>query len=220
MFATAFSPSTVDGNDILYADPVAMELLNGVDFSGGIGSLGAFVESDQLGFVAEGIMLAKSAPIVIDTIKRLFGGAPPESVTNPISTIVEALPAEAIHARQGADGYWYDLTDGHKLTHDEATRRKNDVVAAVIGATVGTDGWWYDASGRQLSHGDAWALYQRHLNPTGVSPVPIPFSPIYPTPGTPITRTGAAPKIAGMSGTTMLLVVGAAVALTLMSRKK
>lgn len=222
MFAATRSLSDMNGDEILYADPVAMQLLDGAYNPPSLGNLGAFVEARGLGFAFTAAGVAKAAPIVIDTITRLFGSHPSEDVTNPIHAIVDALPPEAVNARKGSDGWWYDLADGHRLTHEEADARKNQVVAETIGCHVGPDGWWYDnETGQQVSHQDAWLRYQRYLNPSA-APVTsgTPFSPIHPLPFPAPTSDGGGTKIAGMSGGTIALAVGAAVLLTVLSRRK
>ena len=196
----------------LYRDPIASQY--GAGLSGMDGGLGIFGIDDAI--------IAAAIPAIVQAI----GGvkAKGAAVSDPVSAVWQALPASAVNARVGSDGWWYDLSDGHQLSHAEAAQRQQQVVAASIYATVGANGWWLDTTdGHQLSHAEAWTRYQ-YLE-SGRDPRTAPrtadsttsggtYQPPYTgQPNLPYTPY-VAPSQAGMFGNlspTMLVVIAAGV---------
>lgn len=217
MFANSPAPSRElrSVSRIAYVDPVAMHLLGGA--SRGDGSLGAFAVTRSSGLGIFGIDDALIATAA-SAIGGMVRGMKNQTVSDPVSAIWKAIPAAAIGARVGSDGWWYSLDDGHRLTHEEAATRQQQITAAVIGATVGADGWWMK-DGQQLSHQQAWSMYQQMagITPTGTTPGAGGGSPV---PGTPIRSTPSGTGIAGLSTTTILMVLGGAVLLAVAMKKR
>ena len=202
------SRTTPAPSSVPYADPVAMELLaeNGTG-ADGLGVMNA----PGLGVVPAVIVTAaKAAPYVVSIVRNIVGGGS-QPLVDPIRDIWSELPPAAINAREGADGWWYDLSDGHRLSHDEAAKKQQQATAATIGATVGSDGWWYGADGHRISHDEAWQLYSQLASggsPSAATPMPgsggsntgiVPFQPAPQTyvpwgPGTPAPSPGATPS--------------------------
>lgn len=192
--------------------------------------LGAFVSSPGLGAVpAAAVAVAKAAPAIIDVIKRFGGGG--VSIGDRAQAIWKSLPPEAIRARVGAGGWWYDIEDGHQLSHEEAENRQRTTAAAAINARVGDDGWWYDnQTGQQLTYQDAIDRYER-LTVTG-SPLPDRPSPLpsfTPSNALPVNRVPVRPATgassvarAGLTPTAIVVGLGAIVAIALVtgSRKR
>lgn len=197
---------------IPFGDPIAQELLGDDPVES---SLGVFVGSTSaLGFslapVIGGAAQGSAIPgvgttvgavigVVTSLASSLFrsgGGAP----SDPLEHLTDQIPPDAINAYKGADGWWYDRGDNHRLSHEEASQKQHAVGAACIGAHVGSGGWWYDnATGQQLSHAEAWARYQQLVSHggvygavgatptdgTGMSPFPPDQVPLTPKPPTP-----------------------------------
>ena len=227
MFASAHPSEQL--RDVPHIDPVAMDLLESAPASDG--ALGVF-NDNGLG-VIQFAAVAKAVPIIVDLFRRFGGGR--TSTGDIAQAIWKNLPASAVNARVGPDGYWYDLTDGHRLSHEEAAERQKRVVADAIGAVIGSDGWWYDPDTNvRLSYQDTIDRFNA-LSQGGGLPVGAPGGPSVPAPapgtttwgggaapyqpGETTTGTGA-PKMAGMSTGMIALVVGAAVLLTMASKRK
>lgn len=164
--------------------------------------------------------------------------------SDPLEAITDKIPPSAINASVGADGWWYDNDDNHKLSHQEASIRQHQVGAAAIGASVGNDGWWYDnADNHKLTHAEAWERYQTLVRSGGnyagspstgginIEQNQVTWSPAQTPGGTTVRRVpdgGAAPRApvvqaAGIPGGTMgiiliLAVLGAALVSSRKSR--
>lgn len=180
--------------------------------------------SPGLGFapIAGATAVAKAAPAIIDIIKRFGGGV---SVGDRAQEIWKSLPPEAIGARVGAGGWWYDIEDGHQLSHEEAANRQREVAAAAIGARVGPDGWWYDnQTGIQLTYQDAIDRYERLtvVGPSSSGTLPQTFRPSNAFPlGTEMSaRVPSAPmQTAGLTPAAMVIGLGVLVGLAVAMRK-
>ncbi len=222
--AAAFSPRSVG---IPFGDPIAQSLL---DDSPQESSLGVFVTSaSRQGFGELGIfgiddaLIASAIPAVTKIVQGISKAS--QATTDPISRIWQSLPASAIGATVGQDGWWYK--DGQRLTHEDAARLQQQVTAGTIGATVDpTTGWWMK-DGQQLTHAAAWTLYQQisgvaptesaggtttlwgSQNTTTPKPAPVPNHPI--------TAGGLG---FSMPSTQTLLIVGVAVALLVFSKRR
>lgn len=192
---------------IPHADPVAMELLTDGPELPAPEQLGAFPkpgDGGNLGFFGLDIALVtKAIPVIQGIIRGVQGGA---YSGDPVAAVWMALPASAINARVGADGWWYDISTGAKLSHEEAAQRQQQVVAKSIGAHVGPDGWWYDdRTNQQLSHQDAINRYDALVkagSPMVGAPTTTPKTqPMIGAPGT---------QVAGVSKS--MLYAGAALA--------
>lgn len=202
MLSAAFaSPAT----RVPFADPIAQELLGEEPTAP---ALGVFVRPDQFGFststvggaAAAGASAGSIIPgvgttvgAVIGTVVSLAGslfargGGQP---SDPLEHLTDQIPPEAINAHVGEGGWWYDNTDGHQLSHEEAAQKQHAVGAASINAHVGAGGWWYDNNtGQQLSHADAWSRYQQLVAHGGLYGEPLDMGGGTP----PITFTPAPP---------------------------
>lgn len=229
---------------IPHLDPVAMDLLDTPDAGGRMGDLGVLVAPSQLGF---------TVPVVgVDTddisdiwgaATQIFGGG---GVTDYRRMMLDLIPPDAINARVGADGWWYDKGDGHKLSHEEAEAKQNAYAARVIGAQIGADGWFY-LNGQKLSSQQAYELftnpgsglpgtvittplvgqppattgYQPYVPSWGGTPSPAPSgtTPTSPRVSPPVMMPGTT-GIAGLSPTMLAFIVGGAVLLTMMGRRR
>ena len=230
------SGASTTGGDYRYRDPYASEAL--AHLTAGRSALGEFVQpSPGLGFFGVTVAgITKALPFIRAAVQSISRSG--DTQTDPISAIWRALPAEAINAYVGSDGWWYDRSDNHKLSHDEAARRQQAITAASIGATVGAGGWWVAENGSQLSHADAWAAYQRLAGITpqqagaqggtqgGTQPgaqggtqagVQPPTNTKNRASG---PNTGGAVAQAGITPQTLMILGGAAVALLALSRRR
>lgn len=186
-----------------------------------------------------GTVVGTIVSIAASVLGSLGGSA---KASDPLEKITDKIPASAVNAYVGQDGWWYDNTDNHQLTHKEASQRQHQVGANAIGASVGPDGWWYDnADNHQLSHAEAWQRYQTLVASGGnyggspdtgginVSGGVVTWKPAI-TPGEsriPAPKPGGiaprapVPQAAGIPGGTMgLIVLVAIIGAVLMSQKK
>ena len=182
------SRATPAPSSVPFADPIAMNLLADSDGSGeGLGVMNA----PQLGFTIPLIGVdtddVGDAFDLLGSARSWFGGG---SGGDSLEAITDSLPPSAIGAYEGNDGWWYDNVTNQKLSHEEASKRQHQVMAAYIGATVGADGYWY-INGRKLSHTEAYNLYLQKSS--GVSSTSTPAMPAVPMPGTGGTNTGIVP---------------------------
>lgn len=216
---------------VLFSDPIASRALAGLgNYQPGLGygrGLGLFGIDDAL--------IAAAIPFV----QQAIAGANRNSQVqlDPVSAVWKKLPAEAIGAHVGSDGWWLDNATGAKLSQNEAATRQQEITAATIYARVDPgSGWWVDvADGHQLSHAEAWQRYQALANgepiPRGESTTPATHN----TTGTPITfprqpvgqpngsivRQAGPVSIAGVSLTTPVIIGAlAVVALLLYTNRK
>jgi hypothetical protein len=211
-----------DAPAILYRDPLTSRALR--DLLTPAPTLGMFPATSHLGFFGiDDAFIASAVPLV----RNLIGSHATQAATDPVSAVWKAIPADAVNARVGADGWWYDLADGHRLEHEEAALRQQQLVAGTIGASVGTGGWWVDnADGHQLSHAEAYQRYQQlHAGQTvGGTPIATNSTPWAPSPTGPIpfSTTGKKPTtaVAGISPTTLLVLGGVGVVLLAMSGRR
>lgn len=186
---------------IPHADPVAMELLSApVTPNDQLGSFPRASQPQGLGFWVEAAsFVTKAVPIIQGIIRNVQGGG---GVSNdPVSAVWMALPASAVNARVGADGWWYDITTGQRLSHEEAALRQQQVVAGSISAHVGDDGWWYDnRTNQQLTHQDAMNRYDALVKQGR----PMIGAPTSPAPTQPMSGAPGAPLVAGLSSTALV----------------
>lgn len=226
---TRATPSVDIPEAVAYADPVAMTLLADRPSSSHVSGIGLFPsQGTQLGRMSGGLgifgiddaIIASAIPSIVSAI----GGvkAKGAAVSDPVSAVWQALPASAVNAHVGSDGWWYDNTDGHQLSHTEAALRQQQVTAASISATVTPSGWWADSvDGHQLTHAEAWGRYQalqagqdpRSAGATTAG-TPMVGGVAYPSYPNITARPYVAPQQAGMFGNlspTMLLIVAAGV---------
>jgi hypothetical protein len=192
--------------------------------------------------------LVAAIPSVIDAIGKVFGSH--HSLPDPIAAVWQKIPPEAINAKVGSGGWWYDNADGHQLTHEEAAARQQALVASTVGATVGGDGWWVDDSdGHQLTHAEVWERYQALYSGTaapggqGLPRIPSGMRPTSPSTGQlvalaqtphgkpavkqggmmPADGSGTKGYSLGLAGITMsptVLLIGAAAVYLLFLRKR
>lgn len=206
-----------------FADPIAMDLLEGqAQPARALAALGAFPSQRGLGFAFSIPMLTRAIPTIVGLIRQVQGQG--QSVTDPVSAVWRRLPASAVNARVGPENWWYDLTDGRRLTNEEAALRQQEVVAASIGAHVGDEGWWIDnATNQTLNHAEAWRRYQALSGSNGtMAHNPFPAGNGANTSGS--GGTGLGPSSAGIAGMfgniPPLVLVGGAVAVFFLLRKR
>lgn len=208
---------------VLFSDPIASKALSGLgNANAGLGygsGLGIFGIDDAL--------IAAAIPFVQSAIAGVSRNS--QVQTDPVSAVWKKLPAEAIGAHVGTDGWWIDDTTNAKLTHEEAATRQQDVTAATIYARVDpATGWWVDVDdGHQLSHAEAWQRYQALQSGQPIPRAPTGNAPLHQATNTPINfpkrNVGATSPTAnaGFQVTTPVLIGAVAVvALLLLTNRK
>lgn len=181
---------------VLFRDPIASGALSSyfdgspLDGNTGVGGWandGGMDTYTGLGiFGIDDALIAVAIPAVIKGINGVKNSS--AAIADPVAAVWQALPASAIGAHVGSDGWWYDNADGHKLSHEEAAQRQQQVTAATINARVGANGWWLDMTdGHQLSHAEAWQRYEALMNGTPMPGGPSSSPPINPNTGQPYT---------------------------------
>lgn len=139
----------------------------------------------------------RAIPAILTLIAEQQSAGGTSVIRDAAGYVWQHLPPEAIYSRRGNDGWWYDLGDSHRLSIDEADRRKVFVVSSVINSHRGSDGWWYDnRTGDRLSYQDAWDRLVTFLGTrTGQAPTLSPPMPA-PVPSTPRSTTTAPAPVA------------------------
>ena len=207
---------------IPYGDPIAQELLGDAP---GDSSLGVFVSprAEQRGLGGLGFAWAsiiKAVPMVVSAIRSITDRNGGSTASDPISAVWQKIPPSAINARVGSDGWWYDLTTGAQLSHEDAALLQQNIVAATIHAHVGPDGWWVDdTTGATLDHQAVWNRYQE-LSKTGTiltGPQAHSTGPAG-SGGTP--AGGGTPNTAGISTQTLLIIGAVGLGLLLLTGKR
>ncbi len=136
-------PSIPAASDIPFADPIAMELLDGVPPTG---DLGVFVQQPRgLGLI-DPMTLAK-AYTTVRAITNAFG----LGRTTGIKTIYQQIPQSMIRVT-GGHGVWTDTVTGETMNDLATEVRKMAVLASALGIFVNRDNWFFDdTTGQHLS---------------------------------------------------------------------
>lgn len=154
--ALAESSAVAAQRPILYADPIAMALLDDGASPRGVGDLGAF--PNQLGVLIPLIGVDSNTLIsAYNSIKTLFGGGTPDQGKSVWSKIPLSLTRLS-----GGHGTWTDGATGEVLTDAGTDVRKGAIMASALGMYNDKRNWWFDDStGQHVDPGTAYGRWQK-----------------------------------------------------------